>query len=73
VCINVLLLDGQGTEAKPLHLVIDEIPSCHSGCHCHRCSVIVTPPEHSGCHCHRCSVIVTPPKHSGCHCHHDSL
>jgi len=38
VCLNVLLLEGQGTEEKPLRLVIDAISSCHSGCHCHRCT-----------------------------------
>jgi len=39
VCVNVLLLEGQGgCEDKPLRLVIDPTPSCHVGCHCHRCT-----------------------------------
>jgi len=39
VCVNVLLLENQGSEDKPLRLVIDAIPSCPSGCRCHRCTL----------------------------------
>jgi len=54
VCVNVLLLEGEGTEDKPLRLIIDEIPSCHAGHH----HGIGHHPEHhhTGCHCHRCTL-----------------
>jgi len=45
VCVNVVLLEGEGTEEKPLRLIIDQIPSCHKGHIEH----------HTGCHCHHCT------------------
>jgi len=37
-CLNLLLLEGEGSEDKPLRLIIDAVPSCHTGCRCHRCT-----------------------------------
>ena len=50
---------------------LDEIPKCHSGCQCHRCSLVDAPPKcHSGYQCHRPSLVdATPKYHSGCQCH----
>jgi hypothetical protein len=32
-------LEGQGSEEKPLRLIIDAVHSCPSECHCHRCTL----------------------------------
>jgi len=59
VCLNVLLLEGQGTEDKPLRLVIDELPTCpcHSGHSGHWGGHSGHREGHSGhSGCHRCTL-----------------